>query len=156
MARPRKYFTAEDLRLSKCRKSKKWYDSTALSPSNSDYWLSCLEDVTVKLNQWLNHTGPKQYVEALYDNYINDRTTQPIDDALASLNEFRESIDRCFKAILQLSGVGEKLGKVETKLNEVSGVIRAVEEILCYAMGESHETLIDSHARRALLFQSLA
>ncbi|KAG6914118.1 hypothetical protein DXG01_002337 [Tephrocybe rancida] len=134
MGRPRKYHTAEELRQSKCRKSKKWYDrnkSAAQSKnemepsrnliaepsgingsveptkkpvSKSAYWNSRVEHLNAKLDGFLGDKGARHFIESFYHQYVSDVSPEPIDDAIAAVSQMQTSIYRYSDELLQISG----------------------------------------------------
>ncbi|KAG6839652.1 hypothetical protein C0991_000507 [Blastosporella zonata] len=172
MGRPRKYHTAEEIRQAKCKKSKRWYDKSKRSVQGSsqretthgeiitpsvqhvNYWNSQVDCVSIKLEKLFQEKGAQQFIQDLYDQFLQDLSTGPFDDAIAAASPLQTSIYRYLDEILNISGVGTHWRKADVVRKRVCDAIRAMQEVIVEALMDIDELKVH-YARKSLLFQSL-
>ncbi|KAG6835686.1 hypothetical protein H0H93_015735 [Arthromyces matolae] len=125
------------------------------SPSEPNYWLARVDRVSFKADHLFKGIGARSFIQVLYDEYLQNLSTQSLDDAIDAASHLETRMDRYHGRILQLSGVGDDLKKVEAIQKRVTDAIRGMQEILIYGMGDDIKELKALHSRNKLVFQSL-
>ncbi|KAG6827424.1 hypothetical protein H0H92_011846 [Tricholoma furcatifolium] len=181
MARPRKYHTTEEIRLARCRKSKRWYDKplvadkidstvvlTTASDSNQhqslaatnlaskqDYWPYRVGRLTVKVNHAFQQRGAKRCIESMYTDFLHDRSTQQLDDMLEAIEALETKASRYANEILLRSGMCPQFTQAAELHKRVLNARKAVQEVVLLIMEDNVIGLEEQHAHRSLLFQNL-
>lgn len=100
----------------------------------------------------LTENVPKQYVEHLYEKYIEDKNSQPLKEQVAVLGELRTVILKCESEVLNREGLGPEYKKVKSVSDDVATLIRWVDELYVYSYLDDEE-LHQAHQNKELLYQ---
>ena len=95
---------------------------------------------------------PIAYVESICSLYLADRDKDAIQEQTILLAKLQKSIYKCHGKILQLSGVGDELSRVEKVKKIISTTVLWVEEVFCYAIVDWAEVQHLYH-ERSFLYQ---
>lgn len=73
-------------------------------------------------------------MESICIHYLSDRNKDAIHEQTILLGKLRKSIYKCHSEILQLSGIGDELSRVEKVEKIILTTVSWVEELFCYAI----------------------
>ena len=108
--------------------------------------------LTSPIEAWLEHTtrvqarfkrliknDPITYLESICTVYLADHNKEAIHEQATLLAKLQKSIYKCHDGILQLSGVGDELSRVENVKQIICTTVSWVEELFCFAIVDSTE-----------------
>lgn len=101
------------------------------SPVNA--WLENTTRVQARFNR-LTKNDPKAYLESICTRYLADYDKDAIQEQTILLAKLQKSIYKCHSEVLQLSGVGDELSRVENVKKTIRTTVSWVEEVFCYAI----------------------
>jgi hypothetical protein len=73
-------------------------------------------------------------VESICSHYLADQNKDAIHEQTVLLAKLQKSIYKCHSEILQLSGIGDELSRVENVKKIILTTVSWVEEVFCYAI----------------------
>jgi hypothetical protein len=117
-----------------------------------DAWLEHTTRVQARFNRLIKN-DPIAYLESICTLYLADHNKEAIHEQATLLAKLQKSIYKCHDEILQLSGVGDELSRVEIVKKNICTTVSWVEEVFCYAIVDWTEVqrLYDE---RSFLFQN--
>ena len=124
---------------------------TNIRTSPIDTWL----ENTTRVQAWFNtliKTDPIAYLESICTLYLADHDKDAIQEQTILLAKLQKSIYKCHSEILQLSGVGDELSRVENVKKIIWTTVSWVEEVFCYAIVDWTEVQRLYH-ERSFLYQ---
>ena len=125
---------------------------TNILTSPIDAWLEHTTRVQARFNRLIK-TDPIAYLESICTRYLADHDKDAIQEQTILLAKLQKSIYKCHSKILQLSGVGEELSRVENIKKDIWKTVSWVEEVFCYAIVDWTEVL-RLYNERGLLYQN--
>lgn len=125
--------------------------SQAIRPDDVSYWCERAERLAVKFNSAVQES-PTQFLNSIVSSYITSHQKDDIRDPILDITRLQKSIRHYQGKILQLSGAGKEWARSEEIASAVATIIKALEELLCFAMEGPNELLI-VHQRCQLLYQ---
>ena len=121
---------------------------------------------TCPIDTWLEHTTRVQarfnklikndliaYLESICALYLADHDKDAIHNQMILLGKLQKSIYKCHSNVLQLSGVGDELSRVENVEKVIWTTLSWVEEVFCFAIVDWTEVQHLYH-ERSFLYQS--
>jgi hypothetical protein len=125
---------------------------TNVPTSPVDAWLEHTTRVQARFNRLIKN-DPIAYLESICTLYLADHNKEAIHEQATLLAKLQKSIYKCHDEILQLSGVGDELSRVEIVKKNICTTVSWVEEVFCYAIVDWTEVqrLYDE---RSFLFQN--
>jgi len=96
--------------------------------------------------------SPRGFCEDIYICYIQDKSTEPIDQALDSLSTLQQSIHKIQTEVLQIMGVDENWETVAATSRVIQGITSWVEEILCQVLMDE-STVPDLYREQKFMYQ---
>lgn len=106
--------------------------------------LSAIEELTDNV--------PKRYVERLYQTYVAEKDSKPLQEQVAALGALRTSILRCESEVLNQRGLGTEYNKVRSVSDDVANLIKWVDEIYVFSFLDDGE-LQEAYKKKELLYQ---
>ena len=133
--------------------------STNLAPETTieilspiDTWLEHTARVQARFNKLIKN-DPIAYLESICTLYLTHHDKDMIQEQTILLAKIQKSIYKCHNEVLQLSGVGEELSRVETAKKIICTTVSWVEEVFCYAIVDWTEVQHLYH-ERSFLYQN--
>jgi hypothetical protein len=99
-----------------------------------------------------HQNDPIVYLESICTRYLATHDKDAIHEQTILLAKLQKSIYKCHSEILQLSGVGDELSRVEMVKKIISTTVSWVEEVFCYAIVDCAEVQRLYH-ERSFLYQ---
>jgi hypothetical protein len=106
---------------------------TSVQTSPIDAWLEHTTRIQARFNTLIKN-DPIAYLESICILYLADHDKEAIHEQTSLLAKLQKSIYRCHNEILQLSGVGDELSRVENVKKIIWTTVSWVEEVFCYAI----------------------
>lgn len=106
---------------------------TNIQTSPIDAWLEHTARIQARFNRLIKNDSVA-YLESICTLYLADRDKDAIQEQTILLAKLQKSIYKCHSEILQLSGVGEELSRVEHVKKIILTTVSWVEEVFCYAI----------------------
>jgi len=106
---------------------------TNIQTSPIDAWLKHTTCIQARFNRLIKNDSIA-YMESICILYLADRDKDAIHEQTILLSKLQRSIYKCYSKILQLSGVGEELSRVEHVKKIVLTTMSWVEEVFCSAI----------------------
>ena len=125
---------------------------TNTKTSQVDIWLEHTTRVQARFNK-LTKNDPIAYLESICTLYLSDHDKDAIQEQTVLLAKIQKSIYKCHGKILQLSGVGDQLSRVENVKKIIGTTPSTVEEVFCYAIVDWHE-MQRLYREKSFLFQN--
>ena len=101
------------------------------SPVNA--WLENTTRIHARFNR-LTKNNPIAYLESICTLYLADKDKDAIQEQTILLAKLQKSIYKCHSEVLQLSGVGDELLRVDNVKKIIGTTVSWVEEVFCYAI----------------------
>jgi hypothetical protein len=110
--------------------------------------------LSLKFSRLVDNDPPK-FVEDLLTAYFKscDEDTLSVHDGVLRVQWYQKCIQRYKDQILQLGGVGPEWKEVSQLLNQLTEVMRWIEEVLCFAMVDQ-EGLVASYQGQMLMYRA--
>jgi len=124
----------------------------SIQTSPIDAWLEHTTRVQARFNRLIKN-DPIAYLESICTLYLADHDKDAIQEQTTSLAKLQKSIYKCHSEILQLSGVGDELSRVENVKKIIWTTVSWVEEVFCYAIVDWTEVQRLYH-ERSFLYQN--
>jgi hypothetical protein len=124
---------------------------TNIRTSPIDTWLENTTRVQARFNTLIKN-DPIAYLESICTLYLADHDKDAIQEQTILLAKLQKSIYKCHSEILQLSGVGDELSRVENVKKIIWTTVSWVEEVFCYAIVDWTEVQRLYH-ERSFLYQ---
>ena len=122
---------------------------TNIQTSPIDAWLDHTTRVQARFNRLIKN-DPIAYLESICTLYLTDHDKDAIQEQTILLAKLQKSIYKCHSEVLQLSGVGDELSRVENVKKIIWTTVSWVEEVFCYAIVDWTEVQHLYHERRFL------
>jgi hypothetical protein len=106
---------------------------TNIQTSPIDAWLEHTTRIQARFNRLIKNDSIA-YMESICTLYLADHNKDAIHEQTILLSKLQKSIYQCHSKILQLSGVGEELSRVEHIKKFILTTISWVEEVFCSAI----------------------
>ena len=106
---------------------------TNVQTSPIDAWLEHTTRVQARFDRLIKN-DPIAYLESICTLYLADHNKEAIHEQTTLLAKLQKSIYKCHDEILQLSGVGDELLRVENVKKVIWTTVSWVEEVFCYAI----------------------
>ena len=120
-----------------------------IQTSPIDAWLEHTTRVQAQFNR-LTKNDPIAYLESICTLYLIDHDKDAIQEQTTLLAKLQKSIYKCHSEVLQLSGVGDELSRVENVKKIIWTTVSWVEEVFCYAIIDWTEVQRLYHEQRFL------
>ncbi|KAF8805689.1 hypothetical protein BYT27DRAFT_7104073 [Phlegmacium glaucopus] len=117
-----------------------------------DTWLKHATRIQARFNRLIEN-NPIAYLESICTRYLADHNKDAIQDQTILLAKLQKSIYKCHSEVLQLSGVGDELSRVENVEKVIRTTVSWVEEVFCYAIVDWIEVRRLYH-ERSFLYQN--
>jgi hypothetical protein len=124
---------------------------TNIRTSPIDTWLENTTRVQAQFNTLIKN-DPIAYLESICTLYLADHDKDAIQEQTILLAKLQKSIYKCHSEILQLSGVGDELSRVENVKKIIWTTVSSVEEVFCYSIVDWTEVQRLYH-ERSFLYQ---
>ena len=96
-------------------------------------WLEHTTRVQAHFNRVIDN-NPIAYLESICTLYLSDHDLERIQEHTITLSNLQKSIYKCHTEVLQLSGVGQDLSRVESVKKQICTTVSWVEEVFCHAI----------------------
>jgi hypothetical protein len=107
--------------------------ATNIQTSPIDAWLEHTTRIQARFNRLIKNDSIA-YMESICTLYLADHNKDAIHEQTILLSKLQKSIYKCHSEILQLSGVGEELSRVEHVKKIILTTMSWVEEVFCSAI----------------------
>jgi hypothetical protein len=125
---------------------------TNIRMSPVDAWLKHTTRVQARFDR-LTKNDPIAYLESICTLYLADHDKDAIQEQTILLAKLQKSIYKCHGEVLQLSGVGDELLRVENVKKIIETTVSWVEEVFCYAIVDWTEVQ-RLYRERSFLYQN--
>ena len=125
---------------------------TNIQMSPVDAWLEHTTRVQAQFDR-LTKNDPIAYLESICTLYLADHDKDAIQEQMILLSKLQKSIYKCHGEVLQLSGVGDELLRVENVKKIIETTVSWVEEVFCYAIVDWTEVQ-RLYRERSFLYQN--
>lgn len=125
---------------------------TNIQMSPVDAWLEHTTRVQARFDR-LTKNDPIAYLESICTLYLADHDKDAIQEQTILLSKLQKSIYKCHGEVLQLSGVGDELLRVENVKKIIETTVSWVEEVFCYAIVDWTEVQ-RLYRERSFLYQN--
>ena len=105
--------------------------NTQTSPLAIDAWLDHTTRVQARFNRLIKN-NPIAYLESICTLYLTDHDKDAIQEQMILLAKLQKSIYKCHSEVLQLSGAGDELSRVENENHLDNSIMGRGGVLLCY------------------------